>query len=132
MHMAKSLRAIGHEADCHNVHDILAEEVKGADLYLFCSPTHIGRPPRKMRSLLKAVSAVQRDGDYALVVTRLPEGEGGPRFRTTEMMEGIISKGHMRHRGSLELECVAMSGPLEEGWGGKLDSFLASVLAEML
>ncbi len=128
-HLGRALRAIGHEAECHNVHDILPEEAKGADLYIFSSPTHIGRPPRKIRSFLKSLARVQRDGDYALVATRMPDGKDDRPLRTTEMMKRALSKGQLRHRGSLEIGCMGLSGPLEEGWEKKLESFLASVLA---
>jgi len=125
---ASTLEAWGHEVDLHNVYDITPNEVKGADFYLFCSPTHMGKAPRKIRSFLKAFAKVQKEGKYATIVTGLPISPEKRDGRTEEMLDTILSETFMTDAGSLRINSLNIKGPLEEGWEKKVDAFLETVI----
>ena len=42
----------GHNVESHSVREIKPTSLPQADLYIFSSPTQIGRPARKMRKFL--------------------------------------------------------------------------------
>lgn len=127
-HVRNAMMLMGHDVESYNVHDVTPQEVSDSDLLLFTAPTHIQRAPRKIRSFLRRLAKVGVDGDFALIATRLPDDSKLPRARTLEMMEESFNGSGARMLGGLELISLDMRGPLEEGWEGRVDAFLAGIM----
>jgi menaquinone-dependent protoporphyrinogen IX oxidase len=130
-HLVRALQSRGHEALAYDVKKSSPADTEGADLFIFSSPTHIGRAPRRMRAFLKGLVENEAGKPYALVCTKLPAGaDSSHDILTLESMQDILL-GNMVHLDSLSLDSLKIKGPLREGFEQKLDSFLDDVLSKL-
>ncbi len=122
-YLAQVMKTRGHHVECHSVRDTGAKEFPPADLYIFSSPTHIGRPTWKMKRFLKKVRGPS-DSKYALMTTCMD-----PDNKTLDKMGDILrKKGWQRAHDGLVLKVEGGKGPLEKDWKIKLKAFAALVL----
>lgn len=139
-HLHGLLVAKGHQANFRHVRDAKPKEMPPADLYVFCSPTRIGKPIGKMRSFLKK-ARLPEGARYALIATY---GQPTPNKKTGEMptQEEIekyqrnlpIMEEMLKGKGAVkvaELKVfvtgIAMKDSLEQDWEKKMEAF-ASLL----
>jgi hypothetical protein len=122
------------DVEIHHIREVRPSELVPADLYLFSSPGRFGKPIRRMRRFLQALSlpAATR---YALLTTeaapkrnkktgRMPTEEEliqmGQRIRPI-MREILDSKG-LVEVAEEKVYVTKLKGPLEEGWQGKVEA----------
>ncbi len=123
-HLQSVMIKKGHETHSFSVRDIKPSELPEADLYVFSSPTHIGKPARKMRKFLKKLEVKQKGMKYALMATHMD-----PNAKTLQKMEAIIQpKGMTKATDGLKIKVNGMKGPLEEGFEEKIDAFATQLL----
>jgi hypothetical protein len=121
----------------HHIREVGPSEVAAADLYLFSSPGRFGKPIRRMRRFLQALS-LPAGTRYALLTTeaapkvnkqtgRMPTEEEliqmGQRVRPV-MNEILESKG-LVEVAEEKLYVTKLKGPLEDGWQEKVGAFAA-------
>ncbi|GEM_PF-3239207 len=121
--MEETVSQAGHEAELHDVKRVDAEEAAGADLYIFSAPTHIGSAPRRMRSFLRSLARVQREGPYGLLATR-----STPDSEAVESMLQALSGGGMRCLSYMTV-CLDGKDGLEQGWERKVSDFTEGLLS---
>ena len=126
------------EVDVHHVRDVDAGKLPPADLYVFSSPGRMGRPIGAVRRFLKRLE-LPPGTRYAILTT---EGAPRPDKKTGRMpTEDELAKWQhvrpmMRHaldeKGLVEVAedkifVTGMTGPLEDGWRGKVEAFAARI-----
>lgn len=135
------LVAKGHQANYHHVRDARPKEIPPADLYVFCSPTHMGRPAGKMRRFLRK-AALPPGARYALIAThmksvpnrktgRMPSPEEIERTQQNlPAMESILkAKGAVKVADlKVYVEGGAVKGPLVEGWEKEVEGFASKLV----
>lgn len=133
----------GHSVDVKSVGEANPGKVSPADLYLFSSPTRIGKPPRKVRSFVKKFRPPAGIGKFALVAThsrpepdkktgKVPTAEElGKWQRTIPIMEEILTGKGMRKVGDLKVYVNGIKGPLEQGYEEKIEKFADEILARV-
>ena len=136
--LAKDLTSKGHVVGLHNINDVSPKEMPPADLYVFSSPTRLGKPVGSMRRFTKKVKAPQ-GAKYALIATHgaaIPNKKTGlmPTIeemekwqRTLPIMEEILSQKGMVKVADLKVYVLDLKGPLEEGWESKVAGFADQV-----
>ena len=130
-YLCQALESRGHIAASFDVKKSSPAEMAGFDLFLFSSPTHIGRAPRRMRAFLKGTVEKEAGKPYGLICTKLPAGAGPSHETVTlESMQDIL-RGDMNHLDSLSLDSLKIKGPLREGFEEKLDKFLDDILSKV-
>ncbi len=130
-HLAQRLEERGHEVTIFDVKKSSPAEMVDFDLFIFSSPTHLGRAPRRMRAFLRGVVEEQAGKPYGLVCTKLPSKEEGmENMRTIESMQDIL-RGDMNFLESLSLDTLKIKGPLREGFEQKLDDFLVALFENL-
>ena len=88
-----------HNVEVHSVREIDPNSLPQADLYIFSSPTQIGRPARKMRKFLKKLE-IPQGAKYSVMVTHMD-----PNAKTLRFMEDLLqSKGMTKVSDGLKLE----------------------------
>lgn len=132
------LIAKGHQMNVLHVKETKPKALPPADLYIFCSPTRIGKPIGSMRSFLKKAK-MPDDTKYALIATlvkprpnkktgEMPTKEEIEKWqRNLPIMERILKEKGMTKVADLEVYVLGIKGPLEEGWEKKVEEF-ASLL----
>jgi len=136
--LAKDLTSKGHVVGLHNINDVSPKEMPPADLYVFSSPTRLGKPVGSMRRFTKKVKAPQ-GAKYALIATHgaaIPNKKTGlmPTIeemekwqRTLSIMEENLSQKGMVKIADLKVYVLDFKGPLEEGWESKVAAFADQV-----
>jgi len=138
--LGEILSSNGNEVKVHHVKEVKAKELPAADLYVFSSPTRIGKPIGSMRRFTKK-AILPSGAKYALAATY---GEATPNKKTGQMPTEeelrkyrrnieIMDEG-LRGKGSkvaeLRLFVKGMKGPLEDGWGSKVAAFAEEIQAK--
>jgi menaquinone-dependent protoporphyrinogen IX oxidase len=134
-HLSGALIAKGHTADVHRISDVRPKELPPADLYVFSSPTRLGKPKGSMRRFLKR-ARLAPNAKYALIAThgeprpnkktgQMPTPEEIERYQGTlrTMSELLAGKGTKVAEMKLYVSSESMSGPLLEGWEKKVERF---------
>lgn len=114
----------GHDVEAYSVREINPGSLPDADVYIFSSPTHIGRPSGKMKKFLKKLEIDQDGSKYGLMATYKD-----PNPRTLEKMEEILhTKGMKMISEGVFIKVNGMKGPLKEGYEEKIDEFTSKIL----
>jgi hypothetical protein len=136
----KQMAARGVAVEVHHIREVAPSLVAPADLYVFSSPGRFGKPIRRMRRFLQALS-LPSGTRYALLTTeaapkpnkktgRIPTEEElvqtGQRVRP--VMNQLLEGKSLVEAAEDKVYVTKLKGPLEEGWQKKVDS-LASRLS---
>lgn len=115
----------GHEVNTLSIRDIKQKSLPQSDMYIFSSPTHVGKPPGKVKRFLKKMEVPGEGIKYALMTTYVD-----PETKTLEKMdEQIKSKGMTKVGKGIKIQVRGMKGPLEEDYEEKLQAFASEILA---
>lgn len=141
MGLKRIMETKGHQMNVHHIDESKPKEVPLADLYIFGSPTRVGKPIGSMRRFAKKVS-LPSGTKYAVFAThgdslpnkktgQMPSEEELNRVRKTiPVLDEILKeKGLVKIADKVFLvEASTMKGPLKEGWQGKADEFATAIL----
>lgn len=123
-HLQNVISEKGHEVEAFSIRETKPNLLPEADFYIFSSPTHIGKPPGKMRRFLKKLEIKKEGAKYALMATYM-----GPKTQTLQKMEEILqTKGVTKISDGIKVKVEGMKGPLEDGYAQKLEEFVAEML----
>jgi flavodoxin len=139
--LKRVMEARGHQMNVHHIAESRPKELLPADLYVFGSPTRMGKPRGSMHRFSKKVS-LPSGTKYALFAThsesvpdkktgRMPTDEEMSRFRRTIPIldEILIEKGLIKVADKIFfVSGEEMKGHLIEGWQGKVVEFATSIL----
>ena len=134
-HLSGTLIAKGHTTEVHKISEVKPKAIAPADLYVFSSPTRVGKPKGSMRRFLKKVQLPPK-AKYALIAThgsprpdkktgKMPSQEEVEKYQKTLsiMQELLAGKGTKIAEMKLYVSSESMQGPLVEGWEKKVDEF---------
>ena len=122
-YLQEAIKKKGHSVETSPIHEIKANSLPNADLYIFSSPTHIGRPPRKMKKFLKKLEISQEEAKYTTIATHL-----NPDAKTLQKLDELIQpKGMTKASDGVQIRVTGMKGPLEDGYEKKLDTFVNEI-----
>lgn len=136
--LAEDLTSKGYVVGLHHIDGVSPKEMPPVDLYVFSSPTRLGKPVGSMRRFTKKVKAPQ-GAKYALIATHgaakpnkktglMPTPEEMEKWqRTLPIMEEILSQKGMVKIADLKVYVLDLKGPLEEGWESKVAAFADQV-----
>ncbi len=131
--VAKELKRVletkGHQVNVHHVKEVKPKEVPKADLYIFGSPTRIGKPIGSMRRFTKKLS-LPSGTRYAVFAThgptvpdkktgKMPTEEEMEKWRKTiPILDEIFKEKGFVKIADKKFYIVpdTMKGPLKEGW----------------
>jgi flavodoxin len=131
--------AKGHQVGVHHINEVKPKEMAQGDLYVFISPTRIGKPIGGMRRFLKKLDLFSGT-KYALIAThgapqpnkktgKMPTAEEIEKFqRTIPMMDEILKPKGMVKVADVMIYVTGLKGPLEEGWKEDLESFVDRII----
>ena len=141
--VAKELQRVlsdrGAEASVHHIDEVKAGRLPPADLYVFSSPTRMGKPPGGVRRFAKKV-ALPAGTKYAIFAThgapqpdkktgKMPTAEEIAKWqRTTSILDEILQSDGLVKVADMIVYVTGLKGPLEEGWQGKVSAFADRVL----
>jgi multimeric flavodoxin WrbA len=130
----------GHQVSVHHIKGENPKKIPPADLYIFGSPTRIGKPIGNMRRFIKKVSLSQGT-KYAIFAThgaavpdkktgKMPTEEELKRWRKTIpiMDEVLTGKGLVKvAEGKFYVRGDTYKGPLVEGWEKSVMEFAKQI-----
>lgn len=127
----------GHEAGSYPMNSVKPSDLPQADLYVFSSPTHVGKPPRAVRGYLKKFQPPREGSKYALMATFLrtedkkeeETKEPEKLQKTISIMDEILGQKGMRKVAEQPIFVRGMKGPLEDGYEAKIEDFADRILA---
>ncbi|MDH4123740.1 MAG: hypothetical protein OEV21_06635 [Thermoplasmata archaeon] len=139
--LRRVMEAHGHQLNTHHVKDANPKNLPPADLYIFGSPTRMGRPIGSMRRFIKKVP-LPPGTKYAIFAThadevpdkktgKMPTEEELNRLRRTipDLDEILREKGLVKVADKVfNVNPETMKGPLKEGWQEKVEVFTAQIL----
>ncbi len=137
--LQKVLVSRGAEAEVHHIRDVNPKKLPSADLYVFSSPTRIGKPLRGARRFAAKVR-LPAETKYAFFAThgaprpdkrtgRMPTSEEMAKWqRTTSVMEETFDSIGLIKMADMTFYVTGIRGPLEEGWRSKVASFADRIL----
>jgi len=118
-YLTEAITKKGHSVETSSIREINPDSIPSADLYIFSSPTHIGRPPRKMKKFLNNLEISQEEAKYTTIVTHMD-----PKAKTHQIINNLLQpKGMTKVSDGVRIKVNGMKGPLEEGYEKKLDAF---------
>ncbi len=132
--------AKGHQVNVHAIDDVKPKELPQANLYVFGSPTRLGKPIGGMRHFLKKVD-LPSGTKYAVFAThgavmpdkktgKMPSVEEIEKWqRSIPIMDEILRSKGMVKVAETKLYVAEMKGPLEEGWQKKVEDLVAQILS---
>jgi menaquinone-dependent protoporphyrinogen IX oxidase len=130
----------GHPVNIHHIDDSRPKELPPADLYVFGSPTRIGKPVGGMRRFLKKVN-LPSGTKYAVFAThsaarpdkktgKMPSADELAKWqRSIPIMDELLRAKGMIKVADMKVFVVDMKGPLEDGWQKKVEAFVADILS---
>jgi len=146
--VAEELKTImeskGHKVNVHHISESNPKSIPSADLYIFGSPTRIGRPIGSMRRFLKKIN-LPPGRRYAVFAThgeavpnkktgRIPTDEEMARWRRTIpemdsilMGKNLVKVGHMM----FFVSGTNLKGSLIEGWEEKVVEFASQLSLDL-
>lgn len=131
--------AKGHQVSIHHIKDSRPKELPQADLYVFGSPTRLGKPIGGMRGFLKKIK-LPGGAKYALIAThgapqpdkktgKMPTAEKLERFqRTIPIIDELLGSKGMVKVADVKIFVVDLKGPLEEGWQKEVEAFTDRII----
>lgn len=121
-YLQEAIAKKGHSVESSSIREIKSKSLPAADLYIFSSPTHMGRPPRKMKKFLNKLESPQ-EAKYTTMVTHM-----GPNAKTPQLINDLLQpKGMTKVSDGLKIRVTDMRGPLEDGYEKKLDAFVNEI-----
>lgn len=135
----KVMEIKGHHVDVHHVKDSRPRELSQADLYVFVSPTRLGKPIGGMRRFLKKV-VLPAGTKYALIAThgapepdkktgKMPTPEQIEKYsRTIPIMDEILGPKGIVKVADVKIFVIGLKGPLQEGWQKELETFTDQII----
>ena len=130
----------GHSVNVQNIGDSRPKEPPQADLYVFGSPTRIGKPVGGMRRFLKKVD-LPSGTKYAVFAThgaskadkktgKMPSADDLAKWqRSIPIMDELLRANGMVKLAEMKVYVVDSKGPLEDGWQKKVEAFVADILS---
>lgn len=137
--LQRALSAKGIQANVHHMDEMRPQELPPADLYVFGSPTRIGKPPGGVRRFIKKVK-VPAGTKYAIFAThgaprpdkktgRMPTQEEIAKWqRTTPILDELLQSNGLVKVADMIVHVTDLKGPLEEGWQIKVSAFADRIL----
>ena len=126
-YLKNKLAKMGNDVDLIWIREIDPKSVPVADVYVFSSPTQMGRPAGKMKKFLKKFEPAKSDARYTIFNTYMD-----PNAKTIERMEKLLEpKGMTRIADGLRIKVAGMKGPCEEGYEEKLDNFANEIITSI-
>lgn len=130
----------GHHVNMHHIKGSDPKNLPSADLYIFGSPTRIGKPIGSMRRFIKKVTLPPKT-KYAIFAThgaaapdkktgKMPTEKEMERWRKTiPMMDEVLKGKQLVKVADKKFYIVAdtMKGPLKEDWQKKVEEFAAEI-----
>lgn len=130
----------GHHVNVHHVRGSDPKKLPQADLYIFGSPTRIGKPIGSMRRFVKKV-VLPKGTRYAVFAThgesapdrktgKMPSDEDMQRWRKTiSIIDGVLKgKGLVKvAEKKFFVSAQSLKGPLVEGWEKEVVEFAARI-----
>lgn len=134
------MEARGHKVNVHHVRDSNAKSIPQADLYVFGSPTRMGRPIGSMRRFLKKIN-LPPGTKYAVFATHgdaVPDKKTGKMPTEEEMAKwrktipeidailqgkGLVKVADMK----FFVSGMTLKGPLKEGWEKRVEEFASLI-----
>jgi menaquinone-dependent protoporphyrinogen IX oxidase len=129
----------GHTVEIHHIDDSRPKDLPPAGLYVFGSPTRIGKPVGGMRRFLKKVD-LPSGTKYAVFAThgaakpdkksgKMPtEDELAKYQRNIPIMDELLRAKGMVKVAEMKAFVVDLKGPLENGWQKRVEAFVADIL----
>ncbi len=133
----------GHQIEVHHIKDAKATQLPPADLYIFGSPTRIGKPIGGMRRFLKKVN-LPSGTRYALFAThgspqpnkktgQMPTPEEIDKYqRSIPIMDELLRAKGMVKMADIKIFVKELRGPLEDDWQKKVETFSQDILSKMV
>ncbi len=141
--LGEMLTTHGINVAVHHINEAEPKELDQADLYVFSSPTRLGKPIGSMKRFLRK-ARLPNDAKYALIATHLdlrPDKKTGKMpgpdevaklERTLPMMEETLTEKGAKKVASLKLHVSEISKvSLEQGWEQKVDDFGVELRSKM-
>lgn len=137
--LQRVLSARGAQTSVHHIDEVKAGQLPPADLYVFSSPTRMGKPPGSVRRFAKKID-LPAGTKYAIFAThgapqpdkktgKMPTAEEMEKWqRTTAILDEIMRSNGLVKVTDMVVYVTGLKGPLEEGWQGKVSSFADRVL----
>jgi len=125
--------------DVHHIREMKPDRLPPADLYVFSSPGRMGRPIAGMRRFLKKVELAEGTR-YAILTTaitpqpnkktgEMPTPEELARWqRVVPIMNQLLQSKGLVEMAEGTVHVTDIQGPLEEGWQGKVDALVGTIL----
>lgn len=102
------------------VKDADPDYIRTADLYIFSTPTHMGKATRKMKKFVKNLQVDGEAQKYGLITTYTKDKTDS----LVDLERMLKGKGLKKATENLKLKIRGKKGPLEEGYQKELDQFL--------
>lgn len=137
--LQRVLSAKGVQAGVHHIDEVKAGQLPPADLYVFGSPTRMGKPPGGVRRFAKKVD-LPAGTKYAIFAThgapqpdkktgKMPTAEEVEKWqRTRPILDEILQSNGLVKVADAIVYVTGLKGPLEEGWQTKVAAFADRVL----
>lgn len=132
--LQRVLAARGLQANVHRIDEVRPRELPPADLYVFSSPTRIGKPLGSARRFVKKVK-LPAGTRYAIFAThgaprpdkktgKMPTPEEMAKWqRTTPILDELLASKGLVKVADMIVYVKDLKGPLEDGWQGKVSEF---------
>ncbi len=102
------------------VKDTDPDYIRSADLYIFSTPTQMGKATKKVRRFVKNLKIDGKNVKYGLITTYAKE-----KTDSLSKLEKMLKrKGCKKAVENLKLKIEGKKGNLEEGYEQKIDKFL--------
>ena len=113
----------GHVVHVMSITDVKPDALPEADLYIFGSPTRMANPPGKVKRYLKRLKLATEGARFVILNTYADEAT-----TVSEKLADILTtKGMQKAAEAVKLKVKGMSGPLEEDYTQKIDTFVNSI-----
>lgn len=132
--LQRVLAARGLQANVHRIDEVRPRELPPADLYVFSSPTRIGKPLGSARRFVKKVK-LPAGTRYAIFAThgaprpdkktgKMPTPDEMAKWqRTTPILDELLASKGLVKVADMIVYVKDLRGPLEDGWQGKVSEF---------
>ncbi len=116
--LSEILENKGYGVLVQSINDTEPAEVPPSDLYVVCSPTHVGSLPVKLNRFLKKLT-LKPDSRYAAIATH-----AGSDSKTAEKIAFLMeSNGAVAAKKPLQLLVEDLKGPLVQSWPEELENW---------
>lgn len=125
-HLQNIISKKGHDVEISSIREINPSPLPQADFYIFSTPTHVGRPPGKMKKFLKKLEISKDGAKYALMATCMDYNT-----KALQVMESILKPSVMtKISDGIKIKVTGLKGPLETGYEKKLEDFANEIFSK--